>query len=115
MPQPVSFLGDDHTAKPKAWTLLGAKPFRSEVKAKIDQFKRDHATQDGMNEVKIKNRRECAVNELVEGAGITVGEGSLGIHAELSELDLRRHRDDFMRTDLRSGLAQTIEGYRQHQ
>ncbi len=67
LPQPVSFLGDDHAAKPKAWALLGAKPFRSEVKAKIDQFKRDHATQDGVTEVKIKNRRECAVNELVEG------------------------------------------------
>ncbi len=67
LPQIPASLGEDPHAKPKAWTLLSVKPFRSELKAKVDQFKRDHATQDGASEVKMKNRRECAVNELLEG------------------------------------------------
>ncbi|MGE3334123.1 MAG: response regulator [Rhodospirillaceae bacterium] len=65
----VSSLNEDPGAKAKPWTVMSAKPFRSEadVKRKLEELKRDHATLDGTAEVKIKNKRECAVNELLEG------------------------------------------------
>lgn len=65
----ASSLGEDTGARAKPWTIMATKPYRSEadVKAKVEAFKRDHATTDGLAEVKIKNRRECAVNELFEG------------------------------------------------
>jgi two-component system chemotaxis response regulator CheY len=66
----VPSLNEIPGAKSKAWTLMPkAGPFRhdSPIKAKIDQFKKDHATLDGEVEVKLKNRRECAVNELLDG------------------------------------------------
>jgi YesN/AraC family two-component response regulator len=53
-----------------AWTILSrVKPFKSEadVKQKIEKFKLEHATQDGVEAVKLKNRHECKVNELREG------------------------------------------------
>lgn len=65
----ITSLNED-PSKPKAWTVIPkGGPFRhdSSVKAKIDQFKKDHATLDGTNDVKLRNCRECAVNELLEG------------------------------------------------
>lgn len=65
----IANLNEDTTAKPKSWTVMSAKAFRSEadVRRKLEELKRDHATLDGVVEVKIKNKRECAVNELLEG------------------------------------------------
>lgn len=65
----VQNLGDDVGLKSKPWTVMAAKPFRSEalVKTKLEALKREHATRDGIEEVKIKNKRECAVNELLDG------------------------------------------------
>ncbi len=65
----VSSLNDDPSAKTKPWTIMAAKPFRSEadLKRKIEEMKRNHATLDGTTEVKLKNKRECAINELLEG------------------------------------------------
>jgi YesN/AraC family two-component response regulator len=65
----VSSLNEEPGARAKPWTVMGAKPFRSEaeVKRKIEELKRDHATLDGTAEVKLKNKRECAISELMEG------------------------------------------------
>lgn len=65
----VHSLGDEAGAKTKPWTVMAAKPFRSEavVKTKLEALKLEHATRDGVEDVKIKNKRECAVNELLEG------------------------------------------------
>ncbi|MGE4064128.1 MAG: response regulator [Rhodospirillaceae bacterium] len=65
----VASLGDNVPEKIKPWTILHTKPFRSEadLKKKIEAMKRDHATLDGDKEVKIKNRRECEISELLEG------------------------------------------------
>ena len=62
--------GDDKTTRVGAWTILSrVKPFKNQadVEAKLDRFKREHATQDGIEPVKLKNRRQCPVNELREG------------------------------------------------
>jgi YesN/AraC family two-component response regulator len=71
IPRPQSAFGDDAPTKtPKSWTVLSqGSPFRTSdsIKLKLEQFKREHATQDGIEEIKIKNKRECAVNELLEG------------------------------------------------
>ena len=65
----VPSLAEDAASKSKAWTVMAHGPFRrdSPIKQKLEQLKRDHATQDGVEEIKIKNRRECAVNELLDG------------------------------------------------
>src|SRR5690606_9382080 len=66
----VSSLHEEPGAKTKAWTVMSAKPFRSEadVKRKIEEMKREHATTiESVIEVKLKNKRECAVSELLEG------------------------------------------------
>lgn len=70
VPKTQSMAGDDKAQKTSGWTVLGgAGPFKREavVKQKLDDFKRDHATLDGVEEVKIKNKRECAITELLEG------------------------------------------------
>lgn len=67
LPKGQTNLGDDPGARIKPWTLMTVRPFRTEVAKKIEDMKRAHATRDGIEEVKIKNRRECAVNELLEG------------------------------------------------
>jgi len=70
IPKPPSAM-PEHTGKAsKAWTVLPRiSPFRTDaaIKQKLEQFKREHATLDGIKEVKLRNRRECAVNELIEG------------------------------------------------
>ncbi len=65
----VPSLAEDAASKAKAWTVMAHGPFRrdSPIKQKLEQLKKEHATQDGVEEVKIKNKRECAVNELREG------------------------------------------------
>jgi YesN/AraC family two-component response regulator len=70
LPPAQSSFGDEKTAHVGPWTILSrVKAFKNQadVQAKLDQFKRDHATQDGVEAVKLKNRRECPVNELREG------------------------------------------------
>lgn len=68
MPKAQSSFHDEPAQKIKPWTVLAHGPFRREgIKEKLEQFKREHATRDGVEEVKIKNRRECAVVELLEG------------------------------------------------
>lgn len=61
--------GGDPGHKVRAWTVMKAKPFRNEaaLKAKLEQFKAEHATRDGDVPVKMKNCRECAVGEVREG------------------------------------------------
>jgi hypothetical protein len=62
--------GADNTAKNSPWVILSkTKPFKREadIKQKLEQFKTEHATRDGIEEVKMKNRRQCPVNELLEG------------------------------------------------
>jgi two-component system chemotaxis response regulator CheY len=65
----VPSLAEDSVSKAKAWTVMSHGPFRrdSPIKQKIEQLKKEHATQIGVEEIKIKNKRECAVNELLEG------------------------------------------------
>lgn len=65
----VPSLGEEPGARLKPWTVLSQSPFRndSQIKVKLEQLKREHATRDGVEEVKITNRRQCAVNELLEG------------------------------------------------
>ncbi len=70
LPTAQSPFGEDKTARVGAWTILSrVKPFKNQadVEAKLEQFKREHATQDGVEAVKLKNRRQCPVNELREG------------------------------------------------
>lgn len=70
IPKVQSAFGQEQDAKSVPWTVLShGSPFRNHtpLKEKVEQFKREHATQDGVTEVKIKNRRECPVNELLEG------------------------------------------------
>lgn len=70
LPVAQSAFGEDAETKSIPWTLMAAgKPYRTHtpLKEKIEQFKRDHRNQDGVAEVKMKNRRECAVTELLEG------------------------------------------------
>jgi two-component system chemotaxis response regulator CheY len=55
---------------PKAWVLLPrGRPFKTsaDVQSKIDQFKREHATRDGEEPVRLKNRRVCDISDLKEG------------------------------------------------
>lgn len=65
----VSSLNEEPGGKAKPWTVMHAKPFRSEadVKKKLDALKGEQTTLAGAGEIKIKNRRECAINELLEG------------------------------------------------
>ncbi len=65
----VPSLGEDAASKSKAWTVMSHGPFRrdSPIKQKLEQLKREHATQVAVEEIKIKNKRECAVNELLDG------------------------------------------------
>ncbi|WP_158268784.1 NAD-dependent epimerase/dehydratase family protein [Salinibacterium hongtaonis] len=51
------------------------------------------------------------IGDLVPGARISVGGEDLGIHPDISEFDLRTRRTDFVHTDLRDGLAHTINAY----
>ncbi|MBL8642590.1 MAG: response regulator [Rhodospirillaceae bacterium] len=70
IPKIQSAFGQDQETKSVPWTLLPrSSPFRSQsaLKEKIEQFKIEHATQDGVTEVKMKNKRECPINELLEG------------------------------------------------
>jgi len=62
--------GADQPTKSTPWTVMPRSgPFRQDdrLKQKLDEFKRQHATRDGEVEVKIKNKRECEINELQEG------------------------------------------------
>jgi len=70
LPVAQSPFGEDAESKSIPWTVMSAgKPYRSSapLKEKIEQFKLKHRSQDGVAEVKLKNRRECAVTELLEG------------------------------------------------
>lgn len=62
-------IGEDAKSKAKAWTVLAAGPFRKEspIHKKLEELKRVHATRDGIEEVKLRNQRDCAVNELRDG------------------------------------------------
>jgi|GEM_PF-1088397 len=62
--------GDNKPAKIPRWTILSRSKVikrQAELEQKLEQFKREHATQDGVTDVKMRNRRECRVNELLEG------------------------------------------------
>ncbi|MHB1205461.1 MAG: response regulator [Rhodospirillaceae bacterium] len=69
VPKVQTSLLDESKTRTSGWTVLSRDMYRRDtpIKQKIDQIKRDHATLDGVEEVKIKNRRECAVNELLDG------------------------------------------------
>ncbi len=70
IPKIQSAFGAEQETKSIPWTLLHrSSPYRtnSSLKEKIEQFKVEHATQDGVEEVKMKNRRECPISELIEG------------------------------------------------
>ncbi len=70
LPKIQSAFGHEQDTRPVAWTLLPrSSPFRNKdgLQEKLDAFKREHATQDGMTEIKMKNRRECPIDELIEG------------------------------------------------
>jgi YesN/AraC family two-component response regulator len=52
---------------PKSWVIMTKKDARQEtLHRKIEQFRKDHATRDGIEEIKIKNRRQCDLGELKE-------------------------------------------------
>ncbi len=65
----VASLNEEVGGKTKAWTIMHAKAFRSEadVKRKIEEMKTESVSLATTADVKIKNKRECAVNELLEG------------------------------------------------
>jgi len=70
LPLAQSPFGEETPTRIVPWTILSrTKPFKraEDIAQKLEQFKRDHATQDGVEEVKMKNRRLCRVNELLEG------------------------------------------------
>lgn len=70
LPVAQSQFGDEKPARGSGWTILNkVKPFKrqEDIKQKVEQFKREHATRDGIDPVKLKNKRECRVNELREG------------------------------------------------
>jgi YesN/AraC family two-component response regulator len=70
IPVAQSPFGNDKPVKIVPWTIMPrAKAFKgqADIQAKLEQFKREHATQDGVEEIKMKNTRECAVDELREG------------------------------------------------
>ncbi len=69
IPRVQTSLNEEPKAKPKSWTVMAQGPFRRDpvMKQRLEDFKRDHATVVAGDEVKIKNRRECAVIELLEG------------------------------------------------
>ncbi len=70
LPAAQSPFGDDSAARVVPWTILSrTRQFKreSEVRQKLENFKQEHATRDGLEEVKVKNKRQCPVNELLEG------------------------------------------------
>jgi YesN/AraC family two-component response regulator len=71
LPKVQSAFGDTLETKKTPWVVMPkGGPFKNPdaVKQKIELFKREHANQDGVvEEVKIKNKRECSIDELVEG------------------------------------------------
>ena len=69
VPKVHATMHDQANVQTSGWTVLTRELYRrdSPIKRKLDQIKRDHATIDGVEEVKIKNRRACAVNELLDG------------------------------------------------
>lgn len=71
LPQVQSAFGEPEATKSTPWTLLpSGGPFKhsESMKRKIDQFRSEHSAQTGAgDEVKIKNRRECPIDEILEG------------------------------------------------
>ncbi len=54
---------------PSAWVILTKQESargQAGVREKIERFRTEHATRDGMNEVKLRNRRQCDLGELKE-------------------------------------------------
>lgn len=96
-------------ARPPAsgWTVLSpTRPIKhaDSVKQKLEQFAREHATTDGVDSVKIRNRRECPVAELFEGQIL-----AQDIHAEEGKVLLRQgtHLTKGMITRLKEISAET--------
>jgi len=70
LPVAQSPFGENLPERVIPWTILSRTrqiKRQMEVRQKLEQFKLDHATQDGVEQVKLKNRRQCPVNELLEG------------------------------------------------
>jgi len=68
--QNTSRLNDAAPSTPKAWVILSkASVYRDvpAIKEKISTFRTEHATRDGIEEVKLKNRRQSDLGELQEG------------------------------------------------
>ena len=63
--------GGVENLKKSPWVLMpktGSKQHTDALKAKIAAFKAKHASRDGEQDVKIKNRRQSELSEIVEGA-----------------------------------------------
>jgi two-component system, chemotaxis family, chemotaxis protein CheY len=62
---------EDSPGSKAPWTIIpkgGLKQNTAALKEKIAAFKATHATRDGEQEVKIKNRRQSSLTDVVEGA-----------------------------------------------
>lgn len=69
------------------WVVMSRSAAKTspQIKAKVDAFKMAHATRDGEQEVKIKNRHQCDLAELT--AGTILAED---IHADEDQILLRK-------------------------
>ncbi len=71
LPQMQSAFGDSVESKKPAWVVIpkgGLFKNADVIKSKIEQFKSEHATQDGASgAVKLRNYQECLIDKLKEG------------------------------------------------
>lgn len=71
LPVVQSSFGNDDDGRHTPWTVMPkGSPYKNPeaMKAKIEQFKRDHATTEGTEgNIKFKNKHECSLDELKDG------------------------------------------------
>jgi YesN/AraC family two-component response regulator len=88
IPAAQSPFGEEGASGSQPWTILSrVKPFKGygDVEQKLQRFRIEHATQDGIDEVKLRNEHECKVNELRPGQILAAN-----IEAEEGVILLRR-------------------------
>lgn len=78
----------DQVKSPSAWVILGkqrAGAGRDALREKVERLRVEDATRDGIEEIKLKNRRQCDLGEMREG--LILAED---IHAEEGAVLLRK-------------------------
>ena len=101
IPKVENAMEESPAVKAKAWTVLANGPFRREssLEKKVQELKKIHATRDGIEEIKLKNERSCAVNELLEGQ-------VLAQHIEAEEGVILLRRGTYLTNDMIARLRE---------